>query len=134
MNICDKVFVYGTLQQGYGNNRLLKDHDADCLGTRVTADKYVLGDVGFPYALTPEAVEGRLEEEMFRPVEGELWSIPNEDCLASLDRLEGNGHHYTREVIQLSTGEEAWMYLQPDWQVLYHCTRCTITEEGNYKW
>jgi len=134
VEICKQVFVYGTLQQDYGNSRLLKMHDAECLGPRVTADKYVLGDVGFPYALTPEAVGGKLEEDMFLPVEGELWTIPNEDCLASLDRLEGNGHHYTRKVVQLLTGEEAWMYLQPDWQVLYHCTRCNITEEGNYKW
>ena len=134
MEICNKVFVYGTLQKDHGNSRLLKRHDADCLGSRVTADKYVLGDIGFPYALTPEAVGGRLDEEMFRPVEGELWTVPSEDCLNDLDMLEGNGHHYTREIIQLDTGEEAWMYLQPDWRVLHHCTRCTITDEGNYKW
>ena len=134
MDKCNKVFVYGTLQKDNGNNRLLKEHDSVCLGPRVTADKYVLGDVGFPYALTPEVVGGRLDEKMFRPIEGELWSIPNESCLSSLDMLEGNGHHYTREVIQLSTGEEAWMYLQPDWRVLFNCTSCSITEEGNWKW
>lgn len=134
MEICKLVFVYGTLQQDHGNSRIFERHNAECLGARVTEDKYVLGDVGFPYALTPEAIGGRLDEEMFRPVEGELWIIPNTDCLADLDCLEGNGHHYTREVVKLSTGEEAWMYLQPDRRVLKHCYRCTITEEGNWKW
>ncbi len=105
----DKVFVYGTLMQGEGNNRLLEG--CHRIGEAVTEQPFKLHNVGFPVTFYHE--EGK-------PVLGELYDIPDEihaETLARLDRLEAEGAMYKRTVVRvipLSRAEpaiETWMYV-----------------------
>lgn len=104
------VFVFGTLKFGYGNwHRCLRD--AKFINYAVSADDdYVMQDVGFP----------TLWRDAFHPmrgrVAGEIVSV-NDEQLARCDRLESNGHMYTRAPQHfIVTGEytavlTAWVYL-----------------------
>ena len=87
-----KVFVYGTLKRGYGNNRLLKD--AVFLGKASTVDKWAMTGAGrsFPYMYT-EHKEGEY-------VIGEVYLVDDSE-LASLDSLEGYPYHYTKQEIDI---------------------------------
>lgn len=127
------VFVYGTLKQGRGNARLLETHDAEYLGKRVTRDSYVLGNVGFPYLFHP-SVTTDIKEDYHKPVVGDLWILPDESCLALLDRLEDVPRHYQRKIITLNTGEEAWAYLQYDDYMLTRCLVCNTTDNNEWEW
>jgi gamma-glutamylcyclotransferase (GGCT)/AIG2-like uncharacterized protein YtfP len=81
-----KVFVYGTLQRGCRNHRILEA--ATFLGKAVTVRKFGMTDVGFPFMLPDQEVA---------PVVGELFDIGDDaDCLARLDRLESEGRMYDR--------------------------------------
>lgn len=81
-----KVFVYGTLQRGRGNNHVLGD--AVFLGKAVTVRKFGMVDVGFPFALP---------NQKLAPVAGELFDIgDDEHTLMRLDRLEAEGRMYDR--------------------------------------
>jgi gamma-glutamylcyclotransferase (GGCT)/AIG2-like uncharacterized protein YtfP len=88
-----KVFVYGTLKIGYGNNRLLSD--ANFIGEARTDDKFNMIGGGFPVIFKSE--DGL-------PVKGEVWEFPDErsDILANLDRLEAEGTMYFREAIPVA--------------------------------
>lgn len=106
-----KVFVYGTLKQGFGNHRLLAD--ATYLGKAVTTLPCKLAGYGVPF-VWPHA-DGL-------PVQGEVYEIGDPETnqlarnrLTRLDRLESNGYVYDRkphQVTLLDGGEahEAWLY------------------------
>jgi gamma-glutamylcyclotransferase (GGCT)/AIG2-like uncharacterized protein YtfP len=97
------VFVYGTLMRGRGNHGFL--HGARFLGAG-RVEGLALYDVT-PY------YPGAVREEG-GAVLGEVYEV-DEEMLADLDRLEGNGILYRRErfPVALETGEtvEAWVYL-----------------------
>ena len=86
-----KVFVYGTLKRGYGNNRLLSS--SKFISEAVTKDNYVLRNCGFPYLILDKGEEAR-------PVLGEIYEVDKE-TLQSLDWLEGVPNHYQRINIQV---------------------------------
>jgi gamma-glutamylaminecyclotransferase len=128
-----KVFVYGSLKKGYGNNRLLSN--AEFLGERVTSSSYILGDVGFPYMFPRAAFEEDFNERnanLFKPVQGELYAV-DEPTLASLDCLEGEGIHYHRIEIAIDT-ELVYAYLQLSPWAIHDCQACHETEEGYWTW
>lgn len=82
-----KVFVYGTLKRGYNNNYRLRN--AVFVGEAVTVETFALLDGGFPWMVR--------SQEDAHPVAGELWDIgEDQQTLADLDRLEGEGHMYDR--------------------------------------
>jgi len=91
-----KVFVYGTLMQGFGNNYLLRS--SKFLGKAVTAFNYQMYQEGIPYVA--EGVKSKF------PVKGELYEV-NEDTLMELDYLEGfnendySGSWYKRKLISV---------------------------------
>jgi gamma-glutamylcyclotransferase (GGCT)/AIG2-like uncharacterized protein YtfP len=89
-----KLFVYGTLQQGRGNHRLLAE--ARFIGKARTAPEFTLRSAyaggGFPYLLAGG------ETAVF----GELYEI-DDATLARCDRLEGYPHHYDRREIELAS-------------------------------
>ncbi|ONI37908.1 hypothetical protein AN639_01060 [Candidatus Epulonipiscium fishelsonii] len=101
---CNKVFVYGTLMKGHYN------HDyylakATYLGERVL-DGYELYDLG----AYPGIVARKGEK-----VRGELYQI-EEDMLADLDILEGEGTLYNRLTVEVEdeqnlTKERAYVYI-----------------------
>jgi gamma-glutamylcyclotransferase (GGCT)/AIG2-like uncharacterized protein YtfP len=81
-----KIFVYGTLQRGRRNHRILEA--ATFIGRAVTVRRFGMTDVGFPFMLP--------WQEIAR-VAGELFDIGDDaDILAALDRLEGEGRMYDR--------------------------------------
>lgn|SRR5690348_4803270 len=92
-----KVFVYGTLKQGYGNNRLL---DKAKFVENAVIPGFKLYDSGFPVAAPDE----------FSAVSGEIWDISGdhqERTLFNLDSLEGEGRMYNRQEV----GEDTYMYV-----------------------
>jgi gamma-glutamylcyclotransferase (GGCT)/AIG2-like uncharacterized protein YtfP len=97
-----RLFVYGTLKQGYHANDKLKRHDAVFLGEAVTDVRYSLYQINwFP---------GMVEQESTGGVKGELYEVTNE-CLDELDMYEGAPSLFRREEITLSDGTQAIGYL-----------------------
>lgn len=104
-----KVFVYGSLKTGFGNNRLLEN--SDYLGAATIHGPYLMVSfVAFPGIIKHVWPEGTIL--------GELWEV-DDRTLASLDLLESNGQFYLREKIPVTVWgnakgekaeEEAWVY------------------------
>lgn len=98
------VFVYGTLKQGYGNNRVLQD--SEFLG-HATVKDYGLIDGGIPYAVYSPGSS----------VIGEVFHVTSQSVMERLDMLEGYPHHYARDYVTFDTGDgdphggRAWMYV-----------------------
>ena len=99
-----KVFVYGTLLSGFGNNRLLEGQPF--LGPAKTKPEFTLVNVGS----FPGLVEGGKTAIL-----GEVYEVDNK-CLAQLDRLEGccledpSRGLYGRLQIVLENGQEVTAY------------------------
>lgn len=98
------VFVYGTLKDGFGNNRLLKS--AEFIGRACTVLPYVMLDTGgFPVVFQDGGKHN---------VSGEVYEV-DDQTLAMLDRLEGHPSFYERRQIEVDvedTGvlQTCWMY------------------------
>lgn len=101
------VAVYGTLKQGFGNHRLLKD--ATFIGEGKTKDKYRLCVSGLPYMIKGEHSAGKnavVELYDCNPLE-----------MYNLDILEGHPRFYKREKIDVLVNEKvynAWVYFVPN--------------------
>lgn len=113
-----KVFVYGTLKKGYGNNVLLN-------GTKFIEERtlkgYKLYDAGFPVAAPSEG----------NSIKGEVYELPeNSPNLQWLDRLEGNGRMYNRtehDDVELYVGHpQCWNFSR--------MTECPMDNNGIYYW
>lgn len=105
----DKVFVYGTLKSGQGNNRLLKGSLS--LGAAYTLQTFTLFNAGFPVSFF---------EPKGHPVLGELFEIPEDildDTIQRLDMLESKGSMYEREIVRVmpmssaAPAVETYMYV-----------------------
>jgi gamma-glutamylcyclotransferase (GGCT)/AIG2-like uncharacterized protein YtfP len=128
---CSKVFVYGTLKENHSNNNILS-RTSENLGECVTEGKFALGSVGFPYAY-PEDVVPREYKRLLYPIRGELWQIYDDKTADSLDTLEGFPVHYDRRLVQVSSGDTAWMYVQTSWYTAARCDACTL-RKGAWQW
>lgn len=137
---CNLVFTYGTLKLGYGNDRILTRHEAQYKGSVRTKEKYAMGTSGCPFIFPVSVCEavGGLEEEYYAPVRGDLWEIPDTECFASLDMLEGHPSFYTRTTIIIVDNEgneqEAWAYEQLSDYWMYNCSVVKFNEDGEYEW
>jgi gamma-glutamylcyclotransferase (GGCT)/AIG2-like uncharacterized protein YtfP len=134
-----KLFVYGTLKQGFGNHDFLEN--AKFLGAYDTSNaNYRMVSLGnFPGVIE---LDGQ-DEHCY--ILGELYEV-DDATLAKIDMLEGNGHFYTRKVIDLSDTDdtiEAWMYLLPqsyldwkvfDWKVLGNNSNSKIVLNEKTNW
>lgn len=130
LDMCDRVFVYGTLKKGYCNNVLL---GASTLLTNTTTEEpFVLGDIGFPYAFNKSIVPEKYAQLLF-PVKGEVFKIDSLVTFINLDGLEGYPRHYNRRIIRTLSGLTAWMYMQDDWSVAESCDACNL-KEGVWIW
>ncbi len=107
------VAVYGTLKQGYGNNRILQGGNASLLSEGIVRG-FKLYDSGFPVAAHSEGDCIRVE----------VWDIgDDEESIVTLNRLDGlEGHRgndnptsmYFRETVEVHTDNgtlEAQMYM-----------------------
>lgn len=114
-----KVFVYGTLKKGYGNNVLLRN--AKFIEDRVIQG-YELLYAGFPVAVPNETSS----------ILGEVYEISDDDdfTLSRLDRLESEGSMYNRIEVdgcQMYVGNKSF------WGS-YSLRKCPKTEENVYYW
>lgn len=100
-----KVFVYGTLKSGYGNNRLLQG--AEYLGEDIVNGYkmfYSYGTGSFP--VITEA-DGKIK--------GEVYKIDPNRHLRDLDALEGEGRMYHRKTADTNGGHEVHLYVGGSW-------------------
>lgn len=94
------VFVYGTLQRGFGNHGVIDNgHRSEFVG-EATAKGQMWSVGGFPGCLFSSDAEG--------VIHGELYRITDESVMRNLDRLEGYrgpGHPnlYNRIELQLAS-------------------------------
>jgi len=130
MEICDRVFVYGTLQKGHSNHSLLSTSDR--LGSTQTIEPFVLGDIGFPYAFLRTKVPEEYNHLLF-PVKGEVYKLDGLHTFEGLDMLEGYPSHYNRRMVTTKLGVPAWMYMQDDWGTAEYCSACHL-KEGVWQW
>lgn len=131
------VFVYGTLKNGYGNNRLLRE---STFVREAIVDGFEAYQVGFPVAMPKEGYALR----------GEIWDIgdPETDSVArftlgSLDGLESydkdNEEYsmYLRRPQVTRCGASVQMYVgnPKDWSgYLKEDRMCHLDEEKVYTW
>jgi gamma-glutamylcyclotransferase (GGCT)/AIG2-like uncharacterized protein YtfP len=94
--------VYGTLRQGWGNNRLLQNEFSEYLGTQKTEPKFTMVSMGgFPGLVA----EGNTAATI------EVFRVTSKDVERSLDRLEGYPGWYDKIKIPTQWGE-AFVYTQ----------------------
>jgi gamma-glutamylcyclotransferase (GGCT)/AIG2-like uncharacterized protein YtfP len=95
------VFVYGSLKAGYHNDRFLQT--AKLLGKAISPPRFALLDLGmFPAAIRGEHI-----------LTGEIYEV-DAKTMRNLDRLEGNGRMYQRELCPFRLGGKqvkAWIYV-----------------------
>lgn len=102
------VFVYGSLKQGYWNNRIIaRSLSNRFLGPCTTSNaSFELRSLG----AYPGVFKGGSHA-----IRGELFSVDHE-TFNSLDRLEGNGSFYTREKVGIQERSDIrpWIYILPE--------------------
>lgn len=89
------VFVYGTLKQAYGNNRVMREAGGVFRTAATTETPYPLVVQGLPYLYDRPGIG--------LSVKGEVYSVPGHGVLRCLDRLEGHPRFYTRKQITVVT-------------------------------
>ena len=99
--VTTKIFVYGTLMTGFGNNRLLRS--SKLLRTATTRPEFTMLHLGG----FPGIVRGG-----DTVIHGEVWEV-DQSTLHDLDRLESHPNFYRREDITLSDVEDAQVYVLP---------------------
>jgi gamma-glutamylaminecyclotransferase len=119
-----RVFVYGTLKSGHGNNRLLRT--AELVGSAITEEAY-----GFYRSGIPFMHETPLEGHEAVRVSGEMYDV-DATTLKALDGLEGHPRWYRRKVITVidrrGQGSAAYAYFMQG-EPAGHCYPIT---SGNY--
>lgn len=104
-----RVFVYGTLKQGFGNHDWFLDReDVEFLGRHIVSGPYRMCDLGyFPAVVRDDDGDTAVD----RPIVGEVYRVPPE-VLDALDVLEGHPTWYQREQVQ-TPWKRAWLYFMP---------------------
>lgn len=125
-------FVYGTLKEGYNNNRLLKD--SEFIGEASTQGKFTLLDYG-PPALVGEKTTG--VDGLSLPVKGEVYRVTSKKVVERLDELEGYPRVYSRDVMPVILGDSkvvnAWCYHMLDREVIKTLTLSSVVN-GEWEW
>lgn len=117
-----KAFVYGSLKKGFSNHHVLSG------STFLREDKTLLPDFHmFSMGGFPGVVLGKCY------ISGELYEV-NDEGLKRLDVLESNGSFYTREVVEMEGGENAWMYLLPQRQYEDETNEHVLADGGIHSW
>lgn len=102
----DKVFVYGTLRQGFGAYSMFMANGTEFVGSdRISGTMYTLG--GFPGVRLGDATSFDTEGPK---VLGEVYTVTDDNVPDRLDRYEGYPYLYDRKQVQTENGELAWVY------------------------
>ena len=116
----EHVFVYGSLKRGLHNFRLLEGEQF--VGVAETAQpEFRMGNVGTYPEIT------RLDSNAAGFVLGEVF-LCHQETIARLDRLEGNGNSYQRELVSLRLIEPAEDCDVTAWTYLWLRTPCPDVE------
>jgi gamma-glutamylcyclotransferase (GGCT)/AIG2-like uncharacterized protein YtfP len=104
-----RVFVYGTLKEGFGNYEY---YLAGNPGVKKLGRCYIRGDYRmYTNGAFPMVVEGS-DPSGDLPIVGEVFEI-DENTLHSLDALEGHPDWYCRQKVE-TPWKKAWVYIMPD--------------------
>ena len=119
-----KLFVYGTLKMGHGNNRLLEHAeylgDSTIPGYRLC---YAHGPGSFPFAIPSENEK----------IKGEIWDIKDdEDTLRRIDNLEGHPNWYERTEEKTTNGHDVNLYVMN--REKDNLVPCPINTKQEYVW
>ena len=89
-----RLFCYGTLMTGFGNNKLLGGGDpaSMLLGRARTMEPYAMFAAGVPF------VNSTLPRTR---VAGEVWAVGDPAVLARIDKLEGHPDWYQRRPVEV---------------------------------
>lgn len=103
------VAVYGSLREGMSNwSWCLRDYEKIATGKVSNFVMFSCG--GFPACVPSDEAEDKVVVEVF--------SVPESHMKGPMDSLEGYPQWYTRELVEVKTGEqeacEAWLYFWPD--------------------
>ena len=120
-----KVFVYGTLKRGYGNNRLLN-------GCQFVKEALISG-----MSMYYSGSEGSFPVIKFGGdglVKGEVWDISmRPEAIHYMDALEGTPHLYTREALVTECKEQVFAYVGG--RYFEHANLLPVPETNNvYEW
>lgn len=95
-----RLFVYGTLKDGFSNSNFLKE--CEFHSTSYTVEKYDMVSCGMFPAVKESGDIGVIEGEVY---------IIDKLILDKLDVLESNGFLYHRKLIEIANQEDlVWMY------------------------
>lgn len=131
-----RILVYGTLKDGHGNHRLIKNSGGRFIRyDSITGPFQMCNMTGFPGVYRNQ--EGDLGN--LQTIKGELWALEPEG-LATLDLLEGHPNFYRREKYWTNgnngDAKKAWVYiLNPNWLkgMKSYLTPDRIIPEGIWK-
>lgn len=116
---CDFIAVYGTLREGYGNNRLLRNAE---FVDRVRCTNLLMYSSGIPYV--------QLFPNSERSVVLEIWRTTNNAQMLNMDQLEGHPTWYQRTLLTMESGVrtyQAWCYLNN-----LPPSNTTVVKSGDY--
>ncbi len=102
------VLVYGSLKHSCGNNDVMQNIGAKCLGYDSITGEFEMISLGpFP------GVVWHRNPNMRSVILGELYTVDYAG-LASLDAIEGHPHWYRRIKFRTDImGRDAWLYILP---------------------
>jgi gamma-glutamylcyclotransferase (GGCT)/AIG2-like uncharacterized protein YtfP len=101
--------VYGTLRQGFGNNRRLQNEFSEFLGAQTLSAPFRMVSMGgFPGMISTPGKESTITIEVFR--------VTSSAVERSLDALEGYPGWYDKKTIETQWGT-AYIYTQTEEQV-----------------
>ena len=95
----NKLFVYGTLKNGYSRNSVLEE--SKFIGEYITKPNFTMVDLGF----FPGLIEVGNSS-----ITGELYEVTDE-ILEYCDRIEGHPTFYFRKKILLKNDQIVWSYV-----------------------
>jgi len=114
-----KLFVYGTLMQGFGLHPTLERIDANRRGRgRIDAEMYAAG--------IPHVIQGD------GTVHGEVYDV-NEENLGPIDAIE-SGYKRTETECQMENGDTVTVeYYQSRWSEDELTRTCEFVESGDFR-
>ena len=92
-----KLFVYGSLRQGFPNHHLLVEGGATLLGTFESEEELYM--VGLKSGAYPYVIDEPVNPTCVpTTIKGEVYEV-SYDLMLKLDAFEGHPHHYTRQTL-----------------------------------
>lgn len=104
------IAVYGSLRKGMGNWEWLLKDSSTFISEGVVSNYAMYSCGGFPACVPSDSAEDTVVVEVY--------SVDKEVLTGPLDSLEGYPQWYTRELVEVKTGDhlacKTWMYFWPD--------------------